>query len=195
SSSIPYEFVRRLEEKDIDRLIARLRCASLDTNLSALVEREAAGLGFDEGLITRLTEGAKDYDLLDPCEAMTRFIEEIILREPEDDIEVEASKVSVMTLHQAKGMEFSVVFIAVLNEGLIPLKAADIEEERRLFYVGMTRAKERLYLLHAKKRRLWAEVSESPPSRFLNEVPQGLISVMATEKRKQRKPVQRRLFD
>jgi superfamily I DNA/RNA helicase len=86
--------------------------------------------------------------------------------------------VSLMTLHAAKGLEFPVVFIVGCEQQLIPLEisgmTSDLQEERRLFYVGMTRAKERLYLLRARKRRLYGRVSMPQPSVFLTDIEEAL---------------------
>jgi DNA helicase-2/ATP-dependent DNA helicase PcrA len=86
--------------------------------------------------------------------------------------------ISLMTLHSAKGLEFPVVFIAGVEDGLIPHfrtleSPEELQEERRLFYVGITRAKDRLFLSGAKKRKLYASVQDRQPSRFLNEMPAG----------------------
>jgi len=90
-----------------------------------------------------------------------------------------AEAVAVLTLHAAKGLEFPVVFICGLEEGLLPRSGpdgtADIEEERRLFFVGLTRAKEHLILCHAKKRVVHGRVNEQRPSRFLAELPKRLV--------------------
>lgn len=92
------------------------------------------------------------------------------------DADLPTSSVSMMTLHSAKGLEFPVVFLVGLEEGILPYfktlqEASDLEEERRLFYVGMTRAKEKLYLSSAMKRRLYSKVQEQEPSRFINDIP------------------------
>jgi DNA helicase-2/ATP-dependent DNA helicase PcrA len=105
-----------------------------------------------------------------------------------------------MTLHMAKGLEFPVVFICGDEDGLLPLKMkgkqVDIEEERRLFYVGITRAKDRLYLLSTKRRRLWGEVFEPGKSPFLSELPENCIKKITFErKRPKRRPVQKGLFE
>jgi len=88
------------------------------------------------------------------------------------------SSISLMTLHSAKGLEFPVVFISGIEDGLMPHFHAfknpdDLEEERRLFYVGITRAREMLYLVGARKRKFYASVQEQQPSRFLNDIPSG----------------------
>ncbi len=110
-------------------------------------------------------EGAKLNEFLDRVSLFTKL-----------DDTVESDKVSLMTFHTAKGLEFSVVFITGLEEGLLPyFKAFDseeeLEEERRLFYVGMTRAKNHLYLTGAKKRRVFSKLQDQEPSRFLFSIP------------------------
>ncbi len=88
---------------------------------------------------------------------------------------------TLLTLHAAKGLEFNQVFITGLDEGLLPHSRSrddpeEMAEERRLFYVGITRAKKRLYLLHASMRSLWGRAEPQVPSRFLEEVPANLLS-------------------
>ncbi len=91
-----------------------------------------------------------------------------------------------MTLHNAKGLEFPVVFIIGLEDGIFPHyrsmgDQAQLEEERRLMYVGVTRARERLYLTHAWSRSLFGQTSYNPPSRFLGEIPSELIRMLEDE--------------
>jgi DNA helicase-2/ATP-dependent DNA helicase PcrA len=97
-----------------------------------------------------------------------------------DELSDEEGAVTIMTLHIAKGLEFPVVFIVGLEDGVFPhvrsmTDPAELEEERRLAYVGITRAKERLYLTHAWQRSLWGGSNFNPPSRFLSEIPDELI--------------------
>lgn len=96
----------------------------------------------------------------------------------EEEVSFAAEKVSLMTLHAAKGLEFAVVFIAGCEDNLLPLclgnLVSDQEEERRLLYVGMTRAKGRLYLLYAKKRMLYGKMYQQTPSPFLKDIEDGL---------------------
>ncbi|MDZ7398752.1 MAG: UvrD-helicase domain-containing protein [candidate division KSB1 bacterium] len=111
--------------------------------------------------------------------SLGEFLELIALQKETDIYVPNAEKVTLMTLHAAKGLEFPVVFIAGCEEGLLPYHRAgssieNIEEERRLFYVGMTRAKKRLILLHAKSRFLFGERTTHRPSRFLNEIDAAL---------------------
>ena len=89
-----------------------------------------------------------------------------------------ADRVTLMTLHSAKGLEFPVVFMTGMEEGLFPharVADDDIEEERRLCYVGMTRAMEKLYLTHALRRRVFGDFQSNPRSRFVDEIPPQLL--------------------
>src|SRR6478672_1323073 len=107
------------------------------------------------------------------------FLQEISLYTDSDSLAEERSQVTLMTLHNAKGLEFPVVFMIGLEEGLFPhqrsLDELNDEEERRLCYVGMTRARERLTLTHARSRTIFGARSYNMPSRFLDELPQGGI--------------------
>jgi glutaredoxin-related protein len=100
--------------------------------------------------------------------------------------EGDESGVTFMTLHNAKGLEFPVVIIVGMEEGVFPhirsmTEPDELEEERRLCYVGVTRAQQKLYLLNAWSRSLWGSASYNPPSRFLAEIPESLIHRVATE--------------
>ena len=108
------------------------------------------------------------------------LLESISLMSDTSDYKPPEDSVTLMTLHSAKGLEFPVVFIVGMEEGIIPhkncfLEPNGIEEERRLMYVGVTRAKERLYLLNAKQRTLYGEASVTQPSRFIKEIKSELL--------------------
>ncbi len=123
---------------------------------------------------TRLLEHCSNFN-----SNVSEFLEQIALQKETDVYDPGTEKVSLMTLHAAKGLEFPVVFISGCEEGLIPYRKGDqsienIEEERRLFYVGMTRAKQRLILLHAKSRFLFGERKSNLPSRFLSDIEEAL---------------------
>ncbi len=120
------------------------------------------------------------YDDLTPEDALDRLLEETALVADQDSYEGDADAVTLITLHAAKGLEFPAVFIAGLEEGLFPHSRAlddekELEEERRLAYVGITRAKRRLYLSHAWRRATWGMGQASVPSRFLLEIPAELM--------------------
>jgi DNA helicase II / ATP-dependent DNA helicase PcrA len=108
--------------------------------------------------------------------SLSGFLQEISLYSDQDAIRGEGSLVTLMTLHNAKGLEFASVFVLGMEEGIFPharsIEEQGIEEERRLCYVGMTRAKERLTLLHASSRSLWGSRAYNLPSRFLDELPE-----------------------
>jgi DNA helicase-2/ATP-dependent DNA helicase PcrA len=123
-------------------------------------------------------------------ESLRDFLDNAALVSDQDAYD-ERSPISLMTLHTAKGLEFPVVFIAGLEEGLFPhsrsiAEAAQLEEERRLFYVGMTRAEHKLYLTSTRFRRYFGNMDQqiSEPSRFLSEVPQELIEEAGDRRRK-----------
>jgi superfamily I DNA/RNA helicase len=103
-----------------------------------------------------------------------------------------------MTLHMAKGLEFKVVFVVGCEEGLLPFTLtrndADVEEERRLFYVGMTRAKDELFLLHARNRFLYGQKLRGTPSSFLSEIPQELMRAGSVADRPKKQGKQPTLF-
>ncbi len=109
------------------------------------------------------------------------FLAEIALLSDADTLDREADRVVLMTLHSAKGLEFPVVFLVGMEEGVFPharslADPAELEEERRLCYVGLTRARERLYLTYAWQRTLYGVTRHNPPSRFLEEIPPHLVA-------------------
>ncbi len=111
-------------------------------------------------------------------ETVRAFCDALALESASDHFESRAEKIALMTLHAAKGLEFPVVFIVGCEEGLTPMQletlVGDPAEERRLFYVGMTRAQEQLYLLRAMQRRLFGKICEHAPSRFLSDIEEQL---------------------
>jgi hypothetical protein len=124
--------------------------------------------------IAELMGAAVDYDSLD------EFLESVALVSDADEIEDDGSRVSLMTLHTAKGLEFPAVFLVGMEDGVFPhLRSLDdplqLEEERRLAYVGITRARRHLYVTHAWSRTLWGSTSHAIPSRFLSEIPAELV--------------------
>ena len=121
----------------------------------------------------------KEKHLADGFLNLESFLEEMSLLSQEDKTKEGEDFVTLMTLHNSKGLEFHSVFITGLEEGLFPsfqsIEDNSLEEERRLAYVGMTRAKERLILSFAKKRKFWGKEQYNPPSSFLSEIPKELV--------------------
>ena len=123
---------------------------------------------------------ARDYLHLGVRDALTAFLENVSLVSDVDSLEDKADAITLITLHQAKGLEFPVVFIVGMEEGILPHSRSiddpsELEEERRLCYVGITRAKERLYLLRAFRRGFRGGSEPGVPSRFLADIPPKLI--------------------
>ena len=115
------------------------------------------------------------------------FLEEISLVADASDYSEDGDAVTLMTIHSAKGLEFKVVFIIGCEEGILPhtnslFEEKDLEEERRLMYVAITRAKERLYLLNATQRMLYGKLTANPPSRFISEIRDELLDKEGTKK-------------
>jgi DNA helicase-2/ATP-dependent DNA helicase PcrA len=128
---------------------------------------------------TILAEHNELYGDMDKEEMLTYILEDIALKSEENKEDVEDG-VTMLTLHAAKGLEFRVVFIVALEMGMFPMARAfgdrfEFEEERRLMYVGVTRAKEKLFLTNADTRQTWGETSRNPDSKFLDEIPSELL--------------------
>ncbi|HVM12508.1 MAG TPA: DNA helicase PcrA, partial [Actinomycetota bacterium] len=127
-----------------------------------------------------------EFQARQPDAGLPEFLEQIALVSEQDEYDESAGSVSLMTMHNAKGLEFEVVFIVGMEDGVFPhyrsmTDAAELEEERRLAYVGITRARRRLYLTHAWSRSLFGASSYNPPSRFLGEIPAELIEEVGDE--------------
>ena len=115
------------------------------------------------------------------------FLAEVSLLSDQDDLEDEGNEVTLMTLHAAKGLEFPVVFLIGMEEGIFPISRAlndpaELEEERRLAYVGITRAREELYLTNAMSRMLYGRIQANPASRFIDEIDEKDLQVEQSEK-------------
>jgi len=125
--------------------------------------------------LEELTNAAKEYERVEPEPTLAGFLQEQALYSDADSLGSEGGSVTLMTLHNAKGLEFSHVFVVGMEEGTFPharsLDEHNLEEERRLAYVGITRARETLTLTHARLRSSWGEREYRMPSRFLSEIP------------------------
>ena len=142
--------------------------------------------------IKGLIASAKTFEAANPESGVEGFLDQAALVSESDAYDSEAERVTLMTLHCAKGLEFPVVFLVGLEEGLLPhtRNTEDIEgleEERRLLYVGMTRAEDLLYLTSARARRTYVGLSASRPSRFLEDIPPAALSQRGAERRRRRK--------
>lgn len=140
--------------------------------------------------IKELISVAKEFEKNSAENTLTAFLTQVSLMTDLDKLDESTPAVTLMTLHSAKGLEFPAVFIAGMEEGIFPhyrslLEPAELEEERRLCYVGMTRAKKRLYLTSAEERLIFGENWYNGPSRFLEEIPKELIKADAAVKEKE----------
>jgi DNA helicase-2/ATP-dependent DNA helicase PcrA len=174
-------------------LLQSLIAQAQDLSISALIETVVERTGYPEFLLSTLpkweAEGkienleelvgvAREYEASAAEPSLSAFLQEISLYSDQDAIrEGEgAGQVTLMTLHNAKGLEYRAVFMLGVEEGIFPhsrsVEENEVEEERRLCYVGMTRAKERLTMLHASRRALYGRSDANLPSRFLDELPE-----------------------
>ena len=138
--------------------------------------------------IGELLSVAKDFQDTNPTGTVEDFLEQVALVNDVDSFEQEESKVTLMTLHAAKGLEFPIVFLGGLEEGLFPhsrtlMNPEEIEEERRLAYVGITRAEKELYISNATTRTVFGRTSSYLPSRFIDEIPAELIDSLRAKRR------------
>jgi DNA helicase II / ATP-dependent DNA helicase PcrA len=175
-------------------LLVSLQSAVQELAVPALVEAVLERTGYLEALEAERTIEARgrienlqelvgvgqEYVQQAPEPTLSGFLQEISLYSDQDAIRGEQSLVTLMTLHNAKGLEFKAVFMIGIEEGIFPhvrsIEEQGVEEERRLAYVGMTRAQERLVLTHATSRSLWGSRTFNLPSRFLDELPEeGVI--------------------
>jgi DNA helicase II / ATP-dependent DNA helicase PcrA len=173
--------------------IERMKKLSVKLNVTDLMEKVFKESGYEKYLLDGTEEGemrfenvkelltvAKKYDEYLGEEGLNLFLEEVALISDTDNIDQAKEAVHMMTLHSAKGLEFKVVFIAGLEEGILPhsrslMNQHEMEEERRLMYVGITRAKEKVYLLFTGERNIFGSTQVNAPSRFLDDIPKKLI--------------------
>jgi DNA helicase-2/ATP-dependent DNA helicase PcrA len=173
-------------------LMQSLQSGALEFPVSELLERTFERSGYLEALeaertiealgrlenLQELVGVAREYQETAEEPSLSHFLQEISLFSDQDSIRGEESLVTLMTLHNAKGLEFRAVYLIGMEEGIFPhsrsIEEQGIEEERRLAYVGMTRAREQLTLTHASSRSLWGSRGYNLPSRFLDELPSSI---------------------
>jgi DNA helicase II / ATP-dependent DNA helicase PcrA len=173
------DLLEGVEDLVADDKPASLLQALLDRS-GYLAELEAERSIESEGRLENLAELVGSAQ---EAESVEQFLEQTALVADVDELDGDASQVVLMTLHSAKGLEFPVVFLIGLEDGVFPhLRSLgepdELEEERRLAYVGITRAQDRLYLSHAWSRTLYGGTQYNPPSRFLDEIPADLVEAI-----------------
>lgn len=171
-----FDLLNDIEGKDVLSLIETvIKQTGYGDMLDKEAEHDPQGESRKEN-VGEFLSVAKDYMDSNPEGNLQDFLENVALVSDVDDFESSDSKVTLMTLHAAKGLEFPVVFLTGLDEGLFPhsrtlMDPAQVEEERRLAYVGITRAERQLYVTNAITRTMYGRISAYMPSRFLAEIP------------------------
>lgn len=175
-----FELLNHVDEWNVQQIMEEV---IKQTGYGAMLDADAAhdtqGESRKENVGQFLT-AAKEYVDDNPDGTLQDFLENVALVSDVDEFESSESKVTLMTLHAAKGLEFPVVFLVGLDEGLFPhsrtlMDSSQIEEERRLAYVGITRAEQQLYVTNASTRTMYGRISAYMPSRFLAEIPENLL--------------------
>lgn len=158
--------------------------------LAELQSKAATNPDFQDDInnLQELVNVAEEFVPEEEDNLLGEFLQQVALVSDLDSMENETNNITMMTLHAAKGLEFPTVFIAGMDEGIFPSQRtlqsnSEVEEERRLMYVGVTRAEEKLYLVSAKRRQTWGEYRYYNPSRFIEEIPANLIESMESEGR------------
>lgn len=193
--------IRNSKTQKINLLTEDFAKKSRDLKLTKFLEYVIKNTGLEEHVrdgtergeerwdnVRELLSVCVKYDEEEPRQAIRMLVEEAALAQEADNVEYEKDLVNLMTLHSAKGLEFSVVFIAGCEQGLLPHSRAlvganeeELEEERRLCYVGVTRAKEKLYLSFVQRRMMFGRTQSNPPSEFLQHIPERLIEFIPAE--------------
>ena len=190
----------RSKIKDFAQLILKFKDAQKNYSLQEFVtlviektgylaELQAQNTPESEADIENLQElvnVAGEFVPEDSDNILGEFLQQVALVSDTDNLDNIANNVTLMTLHSAKGLEFPVVFLAGCDEGVFPHQRtfnvpSEMEEERRLMYVGVTRAEEKLYLTSAKRRQMWGEYKYYNPSRFIEEIPRQLLEMTSFE--------------
>ena len=177
------------------KLIRELRALSEELTVSDLIRQVYERTGYAEMLknsgiegidrianIGELISNAVAYEQDNPDATLEGFLEDIALVSDIDNYDENADAVVLMTIHSAKGLEFPVVFIPGFEDGIFPsvqssMDPEELEEERRLAYVAITRAKERLYCVHVRERMIFGKTQFNPRSRFIDEIPEELVDL------------------
>ncbi|MBO5040430.1 MAG: UvrD-helicase domain-containing protein [Clostridia bacterium] len=181
--------------KEFVSIIEDLKAVAESETLSVLFEKTLERTGYRAMLLAggeeeadrlnnvqELVSSAVDYEKeKGELATLRNYLEEVALISDIDDYDDENNSVTLMTIHSAKGLEFPIVFIPGLEEGIFPSTQtldfeSEIEEERRLAYVAITRAKEKLYCIHTRERLMYGRTQYNPPSRFIKELPEKCVN-------------------
>lgn len=191
-----YEAISSGKELEFKKIIEELKEISENVSLTELVEKILVVSGMRKELESEKTLESEvrlenleefksitaSFESVDGLVSLEDFLLETSLVSDREEYRDDTNKVSLMTVHSVKGLEFSYVFVVGLEEGIFPhinslMDSYELEEERRLCYVAITRAKEKLYLINARKRMLFGRDQVNTPSRFLNEIDKDLLDI------------------
>jgi len=178
---------------ELKNLIAELNSKSKELTPTELIKFIIKKNDYEKYIVENSTDGderwenvkelftaTKKFDVEIAPVGSEKFLEEVALIQETDKLDKKEKAVNMMTLHSAKGLEFPIVFIAGMEDGIFPHASSffdpeEMEEERRLCYVGITRAKKRLYLTFCRRRMIYGNSQSNPPSRFIFEMPENLV--------------------
>lgn len=172
-------------------IIRYLQAKSKKINLTSLIDLLLIKTNYKDFILDGSEEGDYRWENIQELKSvankfdnnkdgLAKFLEEVVLITETDDLDNQNNSVTLMTMHAAKGLEFKTVFIVGLEENLFPHSRSlnsqeELEEERRLCYVAMTRAKAKLYLIYARSREIYGQLQANPVSRFIKDIPQKLL--------------------
>ena len=199
-----YEVIDGGKELEFKKVIEDLKKVSENVTLTELIDKVLDTTGYRAELESEKTLEAdirlenleefksitKAFEERDGLVSLEDFLFEVSLVSDRDEYQDGSDKVSLMTVHAVKGLEFNDVFVIGLEEGIFPhmnslMENSELEEERRLMYVAITRAKEKLYLVNARRRMLYGKDQINPPSRFIGEIDKELLETNEKEEKKQ----------
>lgn len=205
-----YEVIQSGKELEFKKIIEDLKRVSEDLTLTELVDKILDTTGMRRELEGEKTLEAdirlenleefksitKAFEERDGLISLEDFLFEVSLVSDREDYKDSSNKVSLMTVHSVKGLEFKQVFVVGMEEGIFPhmnslMDNQELEEERRLAYVAITRAKEKLYLINARRRMLFGKDQINPPSRFISEIEDDLLEKTHVEKEEVKVPIQK----
>ena len=199
-----YEVIESGKELEFKKIIEDLKKVSENVTLTELIDKVLDTTGYKKDLESEETLEAdirlenleefksitKAFEERDGLISLEDFLYEISLVSDKEEYNDEGERVNLMTVHAVKGLEFDYVFVIGLEEGIFPhmnslMENSEIEEERRLAYVAITRAREKLYLVNARHRMLFGKEGINPPSRFINEINKDLIETNEKEEKEE----------
>ena len=199
-----YEAISSGKELEFKNLIERLREVSENLTLTELIDKVLDSTGLKKELedeesleaevrlenLEEFKSITKAFEEQEGSVSLEEFLLEISLVSDVEEYKDDPNRISLMTVHSVKGLEFNHVFLIGLEEGIFPhmnslMESSDVEEERRLMYVAITRAKDDLHIINARRRTLFGKEQINPTSRFLNEIPKELLETNNVEEEKE----------